>query len=134
MRCLSVRQPWAWAIASGRKRIENRSWSTTHRGDLVIHAGKSLVEFDSGIDFAALMPGLPPRRALTFGAIVGVVKVVACVPYAEVEGRPFAEPGGYCWILEHPRIIDPILWPGQLGLFEVPDRIIAEALESLAHP
>ena len=38
MRVLTVRQPWAQAIASGRKRIEVRSWRTAWRGPLLIHA------------------------------------------------------------------------------------------------
>lgn len=38
---LSVRQPWAWAIISGGKTIENRSWTTPYRGPLLIHAGKA---------------------------------------------------------------------------------------------
>jgi ASCH domain len=29
---LSVRQPWAWAIVSGYKDVENRSWPTNYRG------------------------------------------------------------------------------------------------------
>lgn len=31
-RVLSIQQPWAWAIAAGHKRVENRSWSTRYRG------------------------------------------------------------------------------------------------------
>jgi hypothetical protein len=38
MRCLSVRQPWAELIASGRKTLEIRSWTTRYRGPLVICA------------------------------------------------------------------------------------------------
>lgn len=38
---ISVRQPWASAIACGAKRIETRSWKTDYRGPLLIHAGKS---------------------------------------------------------------------------------------------
>lgn len=38
LRALSVRQPWAWAIALGGKHVENRHWSTRHRGLLAIHA------------------------------------------------------------------------------------------------
>ena len=44
MRCLTVRQPWAWAIVAGLKSIENRSRRTTHRGPLLIHAGISRSE------------------------------------------------------------------------------------------
>lgn len=41
MSYLSVRQPWAHAIVTGIKPIENRSWKTSFRGPLLIHAGKS---------------------------------------------------------------------------------------------
>jgi hypothetical protein len=40
VRAITVRQPWAWAIARGKKNIENRSQSTKHRGTLLIHAGQ----------------------------------------------------------------------------------------------
>jgi conjugative transfer signal peptidase TraF len=32
MRALSVRPPWAWAIAHADKRTENRTWTTSYRG------------------------------------------------------------------------------------------------------
>jgi ASCH domain len=38
MRVLSVRQPWADWILSGRKRVEHRSWRTHVRGRILIHA------------------------------------------------------------------------------------------------
>lgn len=40
-RCLSVNNPYAWAIVAGCKVVENRSWSTTYRGRIAIHAGLS---------------------------------------------------------------------------------------------
>ncbi|MEK3688583.1 ASCH domain-containing protein [Paenibacillus sp. FSL R10-2736] len=39
MKCLTIRQPWATLIALGEKQIETRSWPTSYRGDLAIHAG-----------------------------------------------------------------------------------------------
>lgn len=27
MKSLTVKQPWAWAIVAGHKRVENRSWT-----------------------------------------------------------------------------------------------------------
>lgn len=27
---LTIRQPWAWAIVSGGKDVENRTWATAH--------------------------------------------------------------------------------------------------------
>ena len=37
-----------------------------------------------------VLPGLPPWDELDYGALVGVVEVVDCVPLAAVEGDPFA--------------------------------------------
>lgn len=40
MKCLSVKQPFANLIASGKKKIEIRSWKTSYRGELLIYASK----------------------------------------------------------------------------------------------
>lgn len=40
MKALTVWQPWASLVALGKKRIETRSWSTSYRGRLLIHAAK----------------------------------------------------------------------------------------------
>jgi hypothetical protein len=40
-RVISIRQPWAWAIASGRKKVENRTWQTPYRGPVYIHASSN---------------------------------------------------------------------------------------------
>lgn len=40
MQALSVRQPWAFALIAGVKDIENRTWASSHRGLLIIHAAK----------------------------------------------------------------------------------------------
>jgi hypothetical protein len=43
MKTLSIRQPFAILICRGIKTIENRTWDTTYRGKLLIHAsGKPL--------------------------------------------------------------------------------------------
>jgi hypothetical protein len=36
--CLSMHQPWASLLVAGIKRLEGRSWGTSHRGRLWIHA------------------------------------------------------------------------------------------------
>lgn len=40
MKVISLWQPWASLIALGLKQIETRSWPTTYRGPLLIHAAK----------------------------------------------------------------------------------------------
>lgn len=42
MRVLSLTQPWATLIAIGAKSFETRSWGTSYRGPLAIHAAKGL--------------------------------------------------------------------------------------------
>lgn len=40
MKVISLRQPWALLVVLGHKKIETRSWKTTYRGDLLIHASQ----------------------------------------------------------------------------------------------
>jgi len=143
MKCLSVRQPWAWAIIHGGKDVENRNWYTKFRGTLAIHAGKS---FDIPMDMFSQMGhghfGQPYLSlALGYskeydsigdddprGAIIGTVEVYDCIPdiYCDspwkAEGDDF-----YCWLLRDPRALtDPIPMRGRLGLFDVPDGLFEE--------
>lgn len=41
MKALTLRQPWASLVAVGTKWIETRSWSTSYRGRLAVHAGRA---------------------------------------------------------------------------------------------
>lgn len=121
---LTVRQPWAWAIASGLKTIENRPRRIIHRGDLLIHAGQR--RFDpAGLsdEQRAWFPELPRAEDLAYGQLVALARVVDCVPYAKVKGQPFAE-GPWCWILEDVRPIVPVPWMGSLSLFYVAEKFV----------
>ena len=42
MRILILTQPWATLVAIGVKKIETRSWSTSYRGPIAIHAAAGL--------------------------------------------------------------------------------------------
>lgn len=42
MKVLTIKQPWETLIINGYKRYEFRSWYTKYRGELLIHAGKSV--------------------------------------------------------------------------------------------
>lgn len=42
MRAITLTQPWATLVALGVKRLETRSWATSYRGPLAIHAGQGL--------------------------------------------------------------------------------------------
>jgi activating signal cointegrator 1 len=93
MKCLSLWQPWATLLATGKKRVETRSWELRYRGPLLIHAAKKwepeLAEVAVGLFFRGNLESLgivfdADERAikagwgLPFGAIVGRVDVTDC--------------------------------------------------------
>lgn len=73
MKVLTIKQPWATLIIQGNKKFEFRSWQTHYRGELLIHAGKS-------IDKEAmkrLEKYLPENIPL--GKIIGKVNLTNCI-------------------------------------------------------
>jgi hypothetical protein len=42
LKCLSLRQPYAQLLVSGKKTIEIRTWNTKFRGQFLIHASKKI--------------------------------------------------------------------------------------------
>jgi hypothetical protein len=64
MKCLSLKQPYAELLVSGKKTIELRNWNTYFRGKFLVHASKNVdLEWSEalGID----------HNKLTRGAIIG---------------------------------------------------------------
>lgn len=59
IRALSLTQPYASLVALGAKRIETRSWPTSYRGPLAIHASKGFPR-----EYQALCLEEPFRSAL----------------------------------------------------------------------
>jgi hypothetical protein len=106
MKVLTVRQPWAELIVSGRKDVENRTRRTNHRGLLAIHAGLGFDDHEP-----------PVRRVLDFGAIIGVVDVVDCTQGSRSR---WALPLQWHWLLANARRLSkPIPYRGALGLWTV---------------
>ena len=123
MRCLSVRQPWAELIASGRKSVEVRSWTTSYRGPLLICAGVAWHQL--GVE----LHGRLGQR----GCAVCLVWLVDIRPLvdadsdaARLDARDFA--GQFAWVLRSPERVEPLEMSGRLGLFTpavVPPRRVA---------
>ena len=169
MRALTLYQPWATAIAIGSKRIETRSWRTDYRGLLAIHASKKCDCHE--IDYmmccwhmdAALSPlggTMTPgarhwSKILTFGAIVGVVNLVGCLPTSSftngelnakryhISNRPESgvwtenqmgdfSMGRYGWRLENPRrLLTPIPCRGYQQIWHLTSDDEAKVLDQL---
>lgn len=118
MKALVIRQPWAWAIMEGHKRIENRTWTTRYRGPLAIIAGRSTASLSRGSLFCQ-SHGIVVPSSLPFGSILGVVTLVDVVSQNDLYD-PFAE-GPYCWVLSDPvKLERPVPYRGRLGLFDLP--------------
>jgi ASCH domain len=137
MKCLSLKQPFATLVITGRKRVETRSWPTTHRGPLAIQAtrqldaeARSLCEREP---FRTVLESVGYRRIdrLPLGALLGTVEVTGCRPTEEVDVDPASDeaafgdfrPGRWGWLFAEPtRLLKPLPCKGQLGLFDLPVR------------
>lgn len=138
MKCLSVAQPWAWAIMHAGKTVENRSWTTAHRGDLLIQASKSRDWLQGGLTELGAMGFAPKNEDLVQGVIVGVVELIQ-VEASFAAQRLLAESHhkwitnqGWCWVVKNPRrFVRPVPFPGQMSLFDVPESVIKDELVRL---
>lgn len=144
LRALTVRQPWAWAIAKGFKDVENRSWTTTYRGPMVIHAAKAWD--DRNIDALREVVGrareqgvpLPTKLAddLPYSGTSHVIAVVDLVEICTVglgdvgcpsrcDCGPWAIRGEAHWRLANARLLtQPVPMKGRLGLFTPPAEVL----------
>lgn len=132
MLALTLWQPWATLVATGAKKVETRSWGTSFRGWLAIHAAATFwlegYEACEREPFrSALAAALESRASLPLGAVVGLVRVVNCVrigPGVAIPDEPersFGDyrPGRYMWLFMHPmRLERPLAAKGGQRLWE----------------
>lgn len=83
MKAITVWQPWASLKATNAKQYETRSWSTTYRGPIAIHAAKkkpsSLWDAIEGIvDKVRAALGVVDLDELPRGAIIATGELVGC--------------------------------------------------------
>lgn len=129
MKALTISQPYASLIVSGTKWIENRTWPTSYRGELAIHAGKGTQYLSR--DELAKYPS---------GCVIAIAKLTACVSMQEIfdrdqvlhrrhhviketsktwsqAARHTHASGPWCWILEDVQPVEPIYIAGKQGLW-----------------
>lgn len=77
MKVLSIIEPWATLIKEKKKFIETRSWKTSYRGELYIHASsKKIKESDEHTsELLSLIPNVP----MEYGHIICRCKLVDCI-------------------------------------------------------
>jgi hypothetical protein len=143
-----VHQPYAHAICTGLKAVENRTWTTSYRGLVLIHAGKSRSDLrhrDKRIPkelYAAIEPA-------HFGAFIGaaILQGVADVGrlsvshavfqkaydtdpefYTRLCEDPFMD-GPQCLVFGDALLLDhPVPFKANVGLRVVPN------IEKILHP
>ncbi len=120
MRCLSVCQPFAELIISGRKTIELRRWNTKFRGEFLVHAAKKIRVRDC--------VRLGMNQELVTGALVGRAEIYDVKIYDTTEQidddrtlhHSDSSAGRYGFMLRDPkRFASAIPHSGRLGFFDV---------------
>jgi hypothetical protein len=149
MKALSLWQPWAYLLASGKKKIETRHWSTSYRGPLAIHAAKKWNDDLQDICHTkTFVNAIKPegvefyefylRSVLAFGCIIGTVDLTDCIEVTasnipQSPERDFGnyEIGRYMWICENAQLLEkPVPYKGMQTLFEVPDMLVTGPIVS----
>ena len=122
MKCLSVSQPYADLIVTGKKTIELRTWNTKFRGEFLIHAPIKIK------DEACTRLNIDKSNLRT-GVIIGKVEIYDVKAYESVEelrkdySKHFASEEFLrhkCgFLLRKPQALRiPIPYKGSLGFFE----------------
>lgn len=127
---LTLHQPWAILTVLGEKRVETRSWRTSYRGPVAIHASsrfpvyaRALAETDP---YHVTALGKYPIERVALGAIIGTVTLVAIERTQDVivgaKERAFGDytADRWAWLLDDPvHFEEPIPWKGALGLWGI---------------
>ena len=136
MRALSIIQPWGTLILDGIKTIETRTWSTKHRGDLLICAGK---KYDADFDDDTRTIHNRVFKAKNYkpkyfnehaqGVALCVVELIHVRQYGLSEfdlyqGLISNKIERYAWIITNVRPVKQVPIKGKLSLFEVDDSLI----------
>ena len=144
MKAISLYQPYASAMALEWKKIETRSWGTSYRGPLLIHAAKKIIGWPSIeveakfweheiFDDIAFDPSALPRDVLLCR-----VDLIDCKKIS-IHNRPGGlegalgnyTPGWFMWVTEGLKTFDPIPFRGMQRIFEVPDEILPDEIFEL---
>ena len=130
MKVITIKQPFATLIAEGLKEYEFRTWKTNYRGDILIHAGKS-VDKKAMEKFKCLNLNYP------LGCIIAQVTLTDCVKVDDKIRNELNKKNalvysgitkdlawnGYGFKVENIKKISPIYINGKLGLWDYNESI-----------
>lgn len=133
LRALTVRQPWAWAIANGEKPVENRNQPLPGKflGEVVaIHAGKGRIDDGAVATVANRARRALDPAALVTGAIMGFGRLAGSIRRrSELKKAGDREwfHGPHGWLVDDVVLLDePVPCAGQLGFWRVPRHVLSK--------
>lgn len=146
---LSLTQPWATLVAIGAKRFETRSWGTSYRGALAIHASKGFPAWArlycdyEPFKRALADAGFYSWRQLPTGVIVALSDLEDCTPtnalhrsedfekFMQTDEYKFGDytANRFAWKLNNIRQLEQfVTCTGTLKLWRVPDDVTTEVM------
>ena len=134
MKVLSIKEPYATLIKEKVKKIETRSWKTSYRGELYIHASVSKVTKEN----KELIPFIKDKN-YSYGQIIYKVNLKDCIKmtkewieklkkdnYQEYICGEYKE-GRYAWILDDLEVLAyPIYSIGRLNIWDFNEEIMSK--------
>lgn len=156
MKAISLIQPWAQMLVTPHPHVmalpqvaikgwETRSWSTTHRGTILIHASAGYPKWAKEARNKGVFVKYCRRMDLQFGKIIGKVDI-ELVMTTEAWREKFCQPpialhyqeerdfgdysdGWYAWKCVRPVWFQhPVPYKGSLSLWEFPDAMMTEEM------
>lgn len=151
IKALSYTEPWATLMAVGKKTFETRSWGTSYRGPIVIHAAKNFPEECRRLCYEEPFLSALSGVAFNVGHVIAIGRLSACVRLDRrpVEGEvktlmngmviTFTEDelafgnyavGRFVWVHERVTPIRPVPVRGRLGLWtwDAPSEVVPRIL------
>ncbi len=125
MKVITIKQPFASLIAEGLKEYEFRTWKTKYRGEILIHAGKS-------IEKKAIKKFEKYNLDYPTGCIIAKVSLTDCIKIDDEARKMLKEKNplvyssiikhtewnGYGFKIENVEKIKPIFINGKLSLWD----------------
>ena len=131
MKVITIQEPYATLIMHGKKKIETRSWKTSYRGKIYIHAGKSKDFLKNANTYTS---NLISNISLNYGNIICLAELVDCIEITDIFIENLKKEDlneynlgiykrrRYAWILKSIIILkEPISIKGKLSIWEYND-------------
>ena len=149
---LTLWRPWTACFTAlpehAAKRHENRSWGTSYRGPVFLHAGQRwdstalqvarriVRQFDDGLDVDRLLPAGPAAYPTGVVAVADLVAVCSLSRWSashRCDCGPWAFPGQWHWRFANVRALpEPVPCRGAQQLWYPPADVVAAVEAQLA--